>query len=108
MTLTFDFPGQILTSPMTFTLDFQGQIFYSHILGMRRSIDLEWKRCELDGMFDAQWACSWATMHDKYIGQVMERCETVTVSNLSADEWTVHPGAEGCCGSLNALLNIMF
>ena len=33
---------------MTVTLDFQGQIFNSHILGMGRSIDLEWKRCELD------------------------------------------------------------
>ena len=30
-----------LTSPMTLTLDFQGQIFYSHILGMVRSIDSE-------------------------------------------------------------------
>ena len=30
---------------MTLTLDFQGQIFNSHILGMGRSIDLEWKRC---------------------------------------------------------------
>ena len=29
---------------MTLTLDFQGQIFDSHILGMGRSIDLEWKR----------------------------------------------------------------
>ena len=37
---------------MTLTLDFQGQ-------GMGRSIDLEWKRCELDTMLDAQWASSW-------------------------------------------------
>ena len=38
---------------MTLTLDFQGQIFDSHILGMGRPIDLEWKRCELDTMLDA-------------------------------------------------------
>ena len=50
---------------MTLTLDFQGQISYSHILGMGRSIDLEWKRRELDTMLDAQWACSWATVHGK-------------------------------------------
>ena len=67
---------------MTLTLDFQGQIFNSHILRMGRSIDLEWKRCELD----AQWACSWATVHGKYIGQVMGWCETVTVYNLLAHE----------------------
>ena len=35
---------------MTLTLDFQGQIFDSHILGMGRSIGLEWKRYELDTM----------------------------------------------------------
>ena len=39
---------------MTLTLDFQGKIFDNHILGMRRSIDLEWKRCELDTILDAQ------------------------------------------------------
>ena len=46
-----------LTSPMTLTLDFLDQIFNSHIWGMGRSIDLEWKRCELDTMLYAQWAC---------------------------------------------------
>ena len=50
---------------MTLTLEFQGQIFISHILGMGRSIDLEWKRCELDTMLDAQWASSWSTVHGK-------------------------------------------
>ena len=76
---------------MTLTLDVQGPIFYSHILGMGRSIDLEWKRYELDTMLDTQWASSWATVHhDKYIGQVMGGCETVTVSNLLAHEWPVH------------------
>ena len=74
---------------MTLTLYFWVQIFNSHILRMGRSIDLEWKRCELDTMLDAQWACSWATMHDKYIGQAMDWCETVTVSNLLAHEWPV-------------------
>ena len=39
--------------PMTFNFDFQGQIFNSHILGIGRSIDLEWNRCELDTMLDA-------------------------------------------------------
>ena len=78
---------------MTLTLDFQGQIFNSYILGMGRLIDLidlEWKRCELDTMLDAQWACSWATVHGKYIGQVMGQCETLTISNLLAHEWAVH------------------
>ena len=50
---------------MTLTLDFQGQIFNIHIWGMGRSIDLEWNRCELDTMLDAQWACTWATVHGK-------------------------------------------
>ena len=74
---------------MTLTLDFQGQIFNSHILGMGRSIDLGWKRCELDTMLDAQWACSWATVHGQYIGQVVGRCATLTVSNLLAHEWAI-------------------
>ena len=69
---------------MTLIMDFQSQIFNSHILGMGRSIELKWKKCELDTMLDTQWACSWATVPGKYkyIGQVMGRCETVTVSNL--------------------------
>ena len=50
---------------MTLTLDFQGQIINSHILGMERSIDLEWKTCELDTMLDAQWASSWPSVHAK-------------------------------------------
>ena len=75
---------------MTFTLDFQGLIFNSHILGMGSSIDLEWKRCELDIMLDAQWACSWATSHGKYIGQVMGRCETATISSLLTHVLVVH------------------
>ena len=51
-----------------------------------------------------KWACSWAAVHGKYIGLVMGKCETVTVSNLLAHDWAVHHGAEGCCHSLNALL----
>ena len=50
---------------MTLTLDFQAQIFKSHILGMGRSIDLEWKRCELDTMLDAEWASYWPTVRGK-------------------------------------------
>ena len=50
---------------MNLTLDFQGQIFDSHILVMGRPIDLEWKRCELDTMLDAQWSSSWPTVPGK-------------------------------------------
>ena len=75
---------------MIMTLDFQSQIFHSHIFGMRRSIDLESKRCELDTMLDAQWACSLATVHGKYIVQIIGRCETLTVSNMLAHEWAIH------------------
>ena len=74
---------------MTLTLDFHDQIFNSHILGMGRLIDLEWKRWELDTMLYAQWACFWATVHGKKIGQVMGQCETLTVSNLLAHEWAI-------------------
>ena len=74
---------------MTLALDFQGQIFNSHILGMGRSVDLEWKRCGLDTMLDVQWVCSWATVHGKKISQVMGQCETLTVSNLLAHEWAI-------------------
>ena len=74
---------------MTLTLNFQSQIFDSHILGMGKSIDLEWKRCELDTMLDTQWACSWATVHGKYIGQVMGRCETVSFQPVD-HEWAIH------------------
>ena len=50
---------------MTLTLDFPGQIFNRHILGMGRLIDLEWKRCDLNTILDAQWASSWPTVHGK-------------------------------------------
>ena len=80
---------------MTLTLDFHDQIFDSHILGMERLIDLEWKRCELDTMLYAQWACFWATVHGKKI------------SFQSVAPWMGYSftdlGAEGCCRSLNAL-----
>ena len=62
---------------------------------MGRSIDLEWETCELDTMLDVQWACSWATVHGKYIGQVMGHCETPTVSNLLAHEWAIHSLIKG-------------
>ena len=32
------------------------------------SIGLEWKRCELDTILDAQWASLWATVHVKQYG----------------------------------------
>ena len=42
-------------------LVFSRSNFNSHILGMGRLIDLEWKRCELD----ARWASSWPTVPGK-------------------------------------------
>ena len=87
MTLTLDFESQILKKPYQSnkTVDWHGTkrmwvdkmwdpscvnfdlthdldlgFFNSHILGIGRLIDFEWKRCELDTMLDAQWACSWA------------------------------------------------
>ena len=74
---------------MTLNLDFHDQIFNSHILGMGRSIDLEWKRCELYTMLYVQWACFWVTVHGKKIDQVLGQCETLTVSNLLAHEWAI-------------------
>ena len=50
---------------------------------------LEWKGCELDMMLDAQWDWPWAMVHSKKIDQVMAQCETLTVSNLLANEWTI-------------------
>ena len=91
---------------MTLTLDFHDQIFNSHILGMGRSIDLEWKRCELDAMLYAQWACFWATVHDKKIGQVMGQCETLIGPWMGYSFTDL--GAEGCCRSLNALLSLQY
>ena len=46
---------------------------------------LEWKGCELGMMLDAQWDWPWATVHGKYIGQVIG----LTVSNLLANEWAI-------------------
>ena len=64
---------------MTLTLDFQGQILLAIFLGMGRSIDLEWKRCELDTMLDAQWPSSLPTV-----------CmANRSVSNLLAHEWAI-------------------
>ena len=81
---------------MTLTLDFQGQIFNRHILGMGRSIDLEWKICELDTMLGAQWNSSWPTVHGKSIS-------FQPVGPLIGYSFT-DLGAEECCRSLNALL----
>ena len=76
--------------------DFQGQMFNSHIFGMGRSIDLEWKRCELDTMLDAQWASSWPTVHGKYISfQPFGPWMGYSFTDLGAEVW---------CRSLNALL----
>ena len=75
---------------MTLTLHFQGQIFNNHILWMGRSIDLEWRRCELDTMLDAQWACFWATVHSKYIGQVMESGILYLQHNRTNEKVTIY------------------
>ena len=82
VTLNFDLTHDL-------DLGFLRSNFNSHILGMGRSIDLLWKRCELDTILDAQWACSWATVHGKCIGQIMGPWEIVTVLNLLAHEWAV-------------------
>ena len=90
---------------MTLTLDVQGQIFKGDILGMGKSIDLEWKICEMDTMLDAQWlACSWATwqidrpsngsMWNSYSFQPVGPWMSYSFTDL---------GAEWCCCSLNAL-----
>ena len=57
--------------------------------GMGGLTHLEWKGCELDIMLDAQWDWPWVTVHGKEIGQVMTQCETLTVSNLLANEWAI-------------------
>ena len=97
-----------LTSPMTLTLDFQGQNFDRHILGMGRSIDLEWKRCELDTMVDctmglllghSAWQIDWpsnGSMWNSYSFQPVNPWMGYSFTDL---------GAEGCCHSLNALFN---
>ena len=89
---------------MTLTLDFRGQIFNSHILGMGRSVDLEWKRCELDTMLDVQWVCSWATVQKD---QPSNGSMGNSYSFQPIGPWMGYSftdlGAEGCCRSLNAL-----
>ena len=70
VTLNFDLTHDL-------DLGFSRSIFNSHILGMGRPIDLEWKKCELDTMLDAQWPSSWPTVHGKLI------------SNLLAHEWAI-------------------
>ena len=45
-----------------FKVKFLIAIFYSWI---GRSIDLEWKTCELDTILDAQWVSSWPSVHGK-------------------------------------------
>ena len=57
--------------------------------GMGDLTHLEWKGCELDMMFDARWDWPWAMVHSKRIGQVLGPWETLTVSNLLANEWTI-------------------
>ena len=77
---------------------FKVQFSNNHISGMVRWVDLERKECESDTMLDplcnlarlAIWVCPWATAHNKYIGQVMGWCRTVTLFNLLAYRWAVH------------------
>ena len=92
---------------MTLTLDFQGLIFNSHILGMGRSIDLEWKRCELDTMLDAQWAC-YRTLHTldsfhNFIPELLFSASdgllfgiTVSSRHLPVKSYTQHAPQNGC------------
>ena len=74
---------------MTLTLDFQGQYSIAIV-----SEGEGW----VDALLDAQSACSWATVHCKYIGQAMGRCETVSVSNLLSHESAAHSLIEGLRG----------
>ena len=61
---------------------------------MGRLIDLEWKRCELDTMMDAQWVSSWPAVLGKWISfQPVGPWMGYLFTDL---------GAEGCCRSLNA------
>ena len=73
---------------MTLTLDFQSRCDMAFIEPMHRNkpnityllkvkflisifeewegrLNWKWNRCELDTMLDAQWACTWATVHGK-------------------------------------------
>ena len=68
-----------LTSLMTLTLEFQLKYWNCCISGMGGLTDLEWKGCELDMMLGAEWDWPRATLHDKYISQVIGQCETLTV-----------------------------
>ena len=103
---------------MTLTLDFQGQIFNTHILGIGRSFDLEWKRCELDTMLDAQWACCWVSWIQCWAHNGLAlgpHCiwQIDRPSFQPAGPWMGQPvgpwmgysftdlGAEGCCRSIN-------
>ena len=92
---------------MTLTLNFHDQIFNSHILGMGRSIDFEWKRYELDtmlctmGLFlgHSAWQKdrpSNGSMWNSYSFQPIGPWMGYSFTDLEA---------EGCCHSLNALFN---
>ena len=50
---------------------------------------MEWKGCELDMILDEQWGWPWATVHGIKISQIMDQCETSTVSILLAHEWAI-------------------
>ena len=92
---------QVVTLNFDLTHDLDIRFFKAKLL---IAIFYEWKvdwlgmKCELDKMLDTQRTCSCATVHGKYIGQVMGRCETVTVSNLLAHEWAVHSLIKGLRG----------
>ena len=47
---------------------------------------------------EAHGLCSWATVHGKYSGQVMGRCETLTVSILLAHECGIRSMSLGLRG----------
>ena len=94
MTLILDFQGQILTATL---LEWEGRLAWNEI-------DVSWIQCWMHNGL-----AQWATLHGKYIGQVMGQCKTVTVSNLLAHESGcpfTDLGAEGCCRSLNTVFNM--
>ena len=86
---SYDFKA--FTSPMTLTLDFHGKIFSSHILGMGRSIDLEWK----------SWIQCWM-YNGLPLGPQWQIDQFPTCWPIMGYSFT-DLGAEGCCRSLNAL-----
>ena len=73
---------------MTLTLDFQGLIFDSHILGK----EVNWHGMKEEWVgYNVGHTVGLLLGHSarKQIGQVIGQSETLTVSNLLAQEWAI-------------------